>query len=74
MASIRKLGTTDVYHNGDSTRIPIVSIPRIKFSMITTEFGEPLTSCIYNHGHNILTLFDTLPNFLFTTSETKRDY
>ena len=28
----------------------------------------------YNHGHNILKLFDTLPNFLFTTSETKRDY
>ena len=27
----------------------------------------------YNHGHNILTLFDTLPNFLFITSETKRD-
>ena len=23
---------------------------------------------------NILRLFDTLPNFLFTTSETKRDY
>ena len=28
----------------------------------------------YNHGHNILRLFDTLPNFLFTTSEMKRDY
>ena len=27
-----------------------------------------------NHGHNILRLFDTLPNFLFTTSETKRGY
>ena len=27
-----------------------------------------------NHAHNILRLFDTLPNFLFTTSETKRDY
>ena len=27
---------------------------------------------IHNHGHNILRLFDTLPNFLFTTSETKR--
>ena len=28
----------------------------------------------YNHRHNILRLFDTLPNFLFTTSETKPDY
>ena len=28
----------------------------------------------YNHGHNIVRLFDTLPNFLFTISETKRDY
>ena len=28
----------------------------------------------YNHGHNILRIFGTLPNFLFTTSETKRDY
>ena len=27
-----------------------------------------------NHGHNILRLFDVLPNFLFTTSETKCDY
>ena len=28
----------------------------------------------YNHGHNILRLFDALPHFLFTTSETMRDY
>ena len=28
----------------------------------------------YNHGNNILKLFDTLPNFLFTTSQAKRDY
>ena len=27
-----------------------------------------------NYGDNILRLFDTLPNFLFTTSETKHDY
>ena len=25
-------------------------------------------------GHNILRLFDVLPNFSFTTSETDRDY
>ena len=28
----------------------------------------------YNHGHNILRLFDILPNVPFTTSETKDDY
>ena len=27
-----------------------------------------------NHFHNILILFDVLPNFLFTASETKRNY
>ena len=27
-----------------------------------------------NHGHNILRLFDTLPNFLFTTSEINMVY
>ena len=28
----------------------------------------------YNHGHNILIIFDVLPIFPFTTSETKPDY
>ena len=28
----------------------------------------------YNHFHNILRLFDILPNFIFTTGETMRDY
>ena len=28
----------------------------------------------YNHFHNTLRLFDVLPNFLYTTSETMRDY
>ena len=28
----------------------------------------------YNHFHNILRLFDVLPNFPFTTSETMWDY
>ena len=28
----------------------------------------------YNHFHNILRLFDSLPNLPFTTSETMRDY
>ena len=29
---------------------------------------------LYNHFHNNLTLFEVLPNFLFTTSKTMRDY
>ena len=29
---------------------------------------------IYNQFHNILRLFDVLPNFRFTTSETMHDY
>ena len=28
----------------------------------------------FNHFHDILRLFDVLPNFPFTTSETMRDY
>ena len=28
----------------------------------------------YNHFHNILRLFDVLPNFSFATSETMHDY
>ena len=28
----------------------------------------------YNLGHNISRLFDVLPNFPFTTSETNQDY
>ena len=28
----------------------------------------------YNHGHSIMRIFDILPNFPFTTSETKPDY
>ena len=29
---------------------------------------------IYNHIHKILRLFDVLPNFFLTASETKRNY
>ena len=28
----------------------------------------------YNYGHNILRIFDVLPNFPFITCETKPDY
>ena len=29
-----------------------------------------MNTSIYNNAHNILTIFDVLPNFPFTTSET----
>ena len=32
------------------------------------------SSFICNHGHNVLKLFDVLPNFSFTKSETNREY
>ena len=28
----------------------------------------------YSHAHNILELVDVLPDFSFTTNETKRDF
>ena len=34
----------------------------------------PMLQKAYNHFHNIFRLLDVLPNFLFTTSETMRDY
>ena len=29
---------------------------------------------MYNHGYNILRIYDILPNFPFTTIEMKPDY
>ena len=36
---------------------------------IDTQFSP-----FYNHGHNIVELFNALPNFLFTTSEMMHNY
>ena len=33
-----------------------------------------ISTSTHNHFHNILKLFDVLPNFSFTTSETMADY
>ena len=30
--------------------------------------------CFYNHGYTIMKIFDVLPDFPFTTRETKPDY
>ena len=32
------------------------------------------TKLYYDHGHNIVRIFDVLPIFPFTTNETKPDY
>ena len=34
----------------------------------------PIVNLTYNHFHNILRLFDVLPNFPVTLSETMREY
>ena len=36
--------------------------------------NEALFECTHNQFHNILRLFDVLPNFPFTTSEMMADY
>ena len=39
-----------------------------------SDFGPAETLCTCNLFHNILRLFDVLPNFPFTTSETMANY
>ena len=39
-----------------------------------TDLEKQTLSSSYNHFHNILRLFDVLPNLSFTASETMRDY
>ena len=36
--------------------------------------GNTVTTRIYNPGHNNLRLFNVLPNYLLTTTETKCNY
>ena len=43
-------------------------------SFISKQFLITFLNTFYNHFHNILRLFDVLPTFLSTTSETMRDY
>ena len=45
-----------------------------KFGPKNETFQVKLNFGTYNHFHNNLRIFVTLPNFLFTRSETKRDY
>ena len=45
------------------------ALPNVKSALM-----EVKVFSTYNHFHNILRLFDVLPNFPFTTSETMGDY
>ena len=45
-----------------------------KLGDIVDNYNNTYHRAIYNLGHNILILFDILPNFSFTASETKCDY
>ena len=44
------------------------------FSIADHQKSDFRTLVNYNHFHNILRLFDVLPNLPFTTSETMRGY
>ena len=63
----------------------IYLIVRNKYRPLAKNHSPDILSCLYqteilkdydryNHGHNILRAFNVLPNFPFTTSETKPDY
>ena len=53
----------------------INAVKKMLFFFTLQGINFPLLERIcYNSGHNILRLFDVLPNFSFTTSETNRDY
>ena len=54
----------------DTNSFSCTSLSSSLYTKVLSVFAE----AYYNHFHNILRLFDVLPNFPFTTSETKRDY
>ena len=43
----------------------------LEITWLTDEIGKLVEKDDDNHGHNILRIFDILPNFQFTLSETK---
>ena len=51
-----------------------MSLKKLEKIIILKEHFRTSKNCSYNHRHNIYRLSDALPNFLFPTSETKRDY
>ena len=52
-----------------------IKYPRIiSFELVESKGSLQIETHNYNHSHNILRLFDVLPTFPFTSSETMRDY
>ena len=52
-----------------------ITYPRIiSFDLAGSKGSLQIEAHNYNHSHNILRLFDVLPTFLFTSSETMRDH
>ena len=51
----------------------LVAAPALSSFQVSDRI-ESNQSGSYNHVNNIVELFDVLPNFSFTTSETKRNY
>ena len=69
----------DVFHwrNTFHTIVGVQQLGQIKDFYITVFLSiktKYYFSADCSHCHNILRLFDVLPNFPFTTSETMRDY
>ena len=54
---------------GNAIFAQIIMVERINLIAILE-----IIPVLHNHFHNIFRLFDVLPNFPFTTSETKCDY
>ena len=52
----------------------VVNVGRLELLASEDNFFCLIFKDFYNHFHNILILFDALPNFPFTTSEPMGDY
>ena len=63
------------YSNASKNFFPLLSFSLfLQLAFYNYLFSIFTLSWFYNHFHNILRLFDVLPNFLFTKSETICDY
>ena len=64
-------------YNTFTTFLTMLSVILLSMLMILLSIPLVISHVIcgknYNHFHNILRLFDVLPNFPFTTSETMHD-
>ena len=61
----------EIFVNSHSHTNNISKLHLVKSILVNFIF---MSSINYNHGDNIMSIFYVLPNFPFTTSETKPDY